>query len=224
VSNGGHRQVDPFGASAGPGGVSPGTDGNGIAVAAMVCGIIALLITWMPFIVVAGFVLAVLAVVFGIKGHRRSRETQKGAGPAIAGIVTGLIALLLSIVGIVLSVVLVREVIDFTEPGPVTAEVVSCTITDDDVIIEARLRNDSDEIRDYTVFGLVRAPRGDDGDTFAQLYDIEPGEVVDFELRRSWFGSSGDCDALLVVQGPFPFGFEIDRTNDAIDGRLVSGG
>ena len=66
---------------------------NGIGIAAMVVGIVALLLCWIPFL---GLLLAIVALVLGIVGIRKvSRGEATNKGMAIAGVVTGALALLL---------------------------------------------------------------------------------------------------------------------------------
>jgi hypothetical protein len=81
-----------------PGGGQPATTGtNGIAIAAMVIGIIALLISWIPIL---GALAGILALVLGFVGRSKARREPAtgGNGPAITGIVTGILATLISIV------------------------------------------------------------------------------------------------------------------------------
>ncbi|WP_055731190.1 hypothetical protein [Sciscionella sediminilitoris] len=64
--------------------------GNGIGVTALVLGILAVVLSWLP---VVGFVLAVLALIFGIIGIFNSHK-----GMSIAGTATGAVALIAAIV------------------------------------------------------------------------------------------------------------------------------
>jgi len=64
---------------------------NGIAVAAMVVGIISLILVWVPFV---GFVGGIAAIVLGIIALKKTI----GKGMSIAGIVTGAISILCSLV------------------------------------------------------------------------------------------------------------------------------
>jgi len=62
----------------------------GLAIAAMVCGILAFCIP------VIGFALAILGIVFGVKARKSiaaSAGTLKGEGLALAGLVCGIVAL-----------------------------------------------------------------------------------------------------------------------------------
>jgi hypothetical protein len=215
VAADGRRAVDPMGAAPLPrGGRANGSSGNGVAVAAIVCGLLAPLFAWMPVFVAVGITLGVLGVVFGIRGHRRSRTTGNGGAMAITGIVAGTVGLLISIVGIVFTVSLVREVRDFLSPGPVQAEIVSCRVSDGAIDIEAALTNHSDAIRSYTVYGVISEPGGV-ADLIGTVDDVAPGETTPVTLHRSALAQApGQCRARLVVHGPLPYGYEMERVND----------
>ncbi len=80
----------PMGA---PGGEAP--QGNGLAVAALVVGILGVVLFFLPFV---GLILAILGVVFGASGMNKSnRIGGKGKGMAIAGLATGAVGVLLGL-------------------------------------------------------------------------------------------------------------------------------
>ncbi len=71
-----------------------GRGGAGMATAALVLGILAIITS---FTVVGGVLLGVLAIIFGIIAARRARQgLALGRGRAIAGVVTGVIGVLLA--------------------------------------------------------------------------------------------------------------------------------
>jgi hypothetical protein len=204
VSDGGRRFVDPLGVA--PGSQQPQVrGGNGIATAAMTCGIIALLLAFIPFIVVIGIVLGILAIVFGIRGLRRSRAVGRGRGFAVAGIVTGVLAMLAAIVGVVLSVLLYRTVVDFVEPGEHAVDAVTCTFDVRDATVEGELTNLSGTRRSYTVFATVR-----DRTDFTTVDDLAPGATAAWRIDLRTDTVLTACDPDVTVNGPFPFGIEID--------------
>lgn len=217
VSDDGRRMVDPYGA--GPLGFRPSGDattpygtGNGIATAAITCGLIGLLFAWMPVLVVIGATLAVLGLIFGLRGLKRSRRSGSGRGKAITGIVTGAVGIALSVVGVVWTVSMVREVLAFIEPGAVASEVTACTIADREITVEGTMTNLSDQTRDYTMYAVMEWPRV--GDLITTVDGVAPGESRTVTLERVYLGSEIDCQTRLVVQGPLPYGLEMDRTND----------
>jgi hypothetical protein len=212
VADDGRRLVDPLGAA--PHGRGSSSSGNGVATAGFVCGLVAILFAWMPVFVVIGLVLATLGLVFGVRGRRKARQVGSGGGLALAGIITGAGALALSVVGIVFTVSLIGEVQDFLSPGPVSAEVISCEVGPGAIDVEASLTNLSSERRSYTVYGVISHPRGVP-DLVAHVPDVEPGATQALRLHRSGLAEeTTTCDARLVVHGPTPYGYEMDRVND----------
>ena len=67
---------------------------NGLATAAMVLGILGVVLFWVPLI---GFGLAILALVFGAIGVSKANMGSGGKGQAVAGMVLGAIGVLLPI-------------------------------------------------------------------------------------------------------------------------------
>ncbi len=195
--------VDPLGT--GPGYAYPVTQSNGMATAALTCGIVGILIAWMPFVVVMGIGLGVLALVFGIKGMQRSSTSGSGRGVAIAGIVMGSLTLLTAIVGVILSVLLFSAIADFIEPGPVDTDIADCRLDGRNATIEGTLTNESRTERDYTLF--VTLDKQVDIITFD---DLAAGETVEWIAQVRTRSQLAECRPTLIVQGPFPFGFEID--------------
>lgn len=206
VSTNGQRFVDPLGLtpSVGP------SRGNRSATAALVCGLIAVAIAWIPLVVVVGAVLAVLAVVFGVRGVRQSRTTGDGKGRATTGLVTGTVALALSVVGVVLTVGLVREIVAYIEPGPRFVDEVACTVDAREAAVTGQLTNLDDRSRDYVVFATV------DGRTrYVELDGVPAGDTVDWIVRVGGRYEPGFvCDPDVVVNGPFPYGIETDPYRD----------
>jgi len=200
VSVGGERFVDPLGSQSGPADTR-----NGSATASLVMGSVGLAIAFVPFIVIAGFVLVVLAIVFGIRGLGQARNTGTGRGAAIAGLTMGGLGLAASVVGVVLSVMVWNEVMEFAEPGPVTTEVTSCVVEGRRATVEGVITNLDDERHDYTVFVEV------DGRTEVVIVDaVGAGSTVDWATVITTPSVVTDCEPELIVQGPFPYGVEVD--------------
>lgn len=73
---------------------APPKKGAGLAIASMVLGIIALLLSWIPIINNLAAVLAVVGLGLGIPAFLRARKgTHEGRGMAIAGLVTSVVAI-----------------------------------------------------------------------------------------------------------------------------------
>ena len=90
----GGQQPYPAAPPPGYGYPQPARQGNGLAIASLVCGIIGLLIF--------GVILGPLAAIFGGIALSRANRGASGKGMAIAGLVLGLIATILAIILIAL--------------------------------------------------------------------------------------------------------------------------
>ena len=204
VSTGGQRYVDPLGT--GPGRPAGATrPSNGAATAAVVMGSIGLVIAWIPFIVLFGAILAVLALVFGIIGVKRSRTAGVGRGASIAGIVMGSMGIVASVVGVILSIVVLREVIRFVEPGETATEITACSVDGRRADVRGTITNLDDEAREYTLFVEVG------GRTEPVVVDeLQPGETGDWSTVVTMSSAGAGCDPDITVQGPYPYGIEVD--------------
>lgn len=214
VSMNGQRFVDPLGTSpshgSGPGPSHTAAPGTGAATAALVCGLIAVAIAWVPLLVVVGLVLAIVAIALGVTGLRRSRASGDGKGRAVTGLVAGVVALGLSVVGVILTVDVLREVIAFVEPGPRFVDDVVCAVEGGEATVTGTLTNLDDRERDYVVFATVeRSTR------FTELDDVAAGSTVEWTVRVDGrFPASFECAPDIVVNGPFPYGIETDPYRD----------
>lgn len=95
-------QQQPYGqqpwGTGGPG----GGKSNGMGVAALVLGLLALVTS---ITIVGGIVFGVLAIVLGLVGRGRARRGEAdNGGMAVAGVVLGLVGLLLSVLFLVIGV------------------------------------------------------------------------------------------------------------------------
>jgi hypothetical protein len=69
---------------------------NGMGTAALVLGILAIVLCWTA---VGGIILGVLAVIFGILGIRRAgQRIATNKGMAISGLVTGIVGLIIGVI------------------------------------------------------------------------------------------------------------------------------
>ncbi len=73
---------------------------NGMAVAALICGILGMIGSFIPVVMYFTAILAVLGIVFGVKGKRIARESNTGMGLATAGLVLGIIGTVCAASGI----------------------------------------------------------------------------------------------------------------------------
>jgi hypothetical protein len=207
VAADGRRFVD--GAPTGPAGGPPARRGNGLATAALTCGILAAVLGWIPVVFVLAAVLAVLAIVFGIIGLARSRERGSGRGFAITGIVTGSVGIIASIVGAVFTVITFREVDRYLEPEPSTVELTSCEVVDDRAVVAGTIRNDGDRRAGFTVeVAIERAGSGVvERTVLVPIEELDPGDRRTFETARAVRVDEIDC-VVVEVTGPLPFGID----------------
>jgi hypothetical protein len=216
VSNGGDRFVDPNGIEVGPGGTvatarTAGDSTNTPATAAMVLGIIAITIAWLPFIVVFGAIAAVLALAFGTVGVRRARPDGVGKSRAVVGLVTGASALLVAALGVVLTVIVLDVYDAYLNPSPNETAITSCEVIGSRATATGSLTNLGDDTADFSVLvGFVRTGTDNPARTSrAILDDVEPGETAEFEVARQVELDEVDC-IVIEVTGPVPFGLAVD--------------
>jgi hypothetical protein len=229
VANGENRFVDPQGTAvvhpvvdnAADHATSPtskgsrkgGTDGGGnpAANAAMALGIVAVAISWLPFVVVLGFVAALLAIGFGTVGLRRAGPTGDGRGRAIAGIATGASAVVAATIGVALSIIVLDAYDDYLEPSPNEVAVNDCTIAGARATAQGTIENLGADDADFSVLvGFVRVGTDNPHRTArATLDDVAPGELREFEVQRQVDLDDVDC-IVLEVNGPLPFGVQLD--------------
>ncbi len=79
----------------------PPAPANTMAIAALVCGVLGIIGSFIPVVMYFTAVLAVLGIVFGALGMKKAKQTGSGNGLAIAGLVLGIIGTLFALVGII---------------------------------------------------------------------------------------------------------------------------
>lgn len=78
---------------------SPPSPSNGLGTTALVLGILAILLAFVPILGFISYPLAILGIVFGLVGLRRvSRRTATNRGVALAGLITSVLGFVLVIV------------------------------------------------------------------------------------------------------------------------------
>ena len=81
----------------------PSQPSKGMSIAALVLGILSLVLFWVPYANYVILVLSILGVVFGAKGMK-DNATGSGHGLAIAGLVLSIIGLCFCFVGVLCSI------------------------------------------------------------------------------------------------------------------------
>lgn len=215
VSRAGQVAVDPNGARptphfAAPSATPPPNPGRGLAVAALITGIGALLTAWVPIVVVVGLALAILAVVFGAIARRRAKAAAASASMATTGLVLGIVGLLLVPVGVVLSVVVFREVAAYIEPGPhsVTSDG-PCSIEAGTVIFTGTITNLDDRERGYTISVRVRLDERRSELRNVEVDDVASGATAPWRMVSLAAADTAQC-VIEQVYGPLPFGVPVE--------------
>ena len=217
VAAGGQRFVDQLGLE--PTGSAPTTGSrpaprsgsNAAATTAMVLGIVAVSIAWLPFLVVLGVIAAVLAIVFGVIGLRRSRVTGTGRSFAVAGLTTAVAALTAAVIGVVLTGTVLRVYDDYLNPAPNEVDVTSCELQGARATMTGEITNTGERVADFSVLvGFVRA--GTDNTHRTERVDVDdvaPGATSEFTAQSQV--DLDDIDCIVVdVNGPLPFGIAVD--------------
>ena len=75
--------------------------GKNLSIAALVCGILGIVGGFIPVVQYFTTVLSILAIIFGVMGRKRMGGKS---GLATAGLVLGIVALALSVLGIICAV------------------------------------------------------------------------------------------------------------------------
>ena len=77
---------------------------KGMSIAALVCGILGIVGSWIPVVMYFTLVLAILGIVFGAKGMKQAQMTNQGKGLATAGLVLGIIGTAFAAIGVICAV------------------------------------------------------------------------------------------------------------------------
>lgn len=157
-----------------PPGAGPGQT-NGLAIGALVVGIIALLSAFIPFVGIFAIVPGLVALVLGIIGLRKAGQLGSGRGMAIAGTVLGVLAILGAIAWIVFTVFLSQaaEGIDFEgEFGTTTSSLGVGDCYDDG---DPSTAVSCDEPHQFEVFAEVGSDESCSGDAFEDFVGTDYG-------------------------------------------------
>ena len=85
----------------------PKPPGYGMGIASMVLGIVALLICYVPWVDIASLVLSIVGLILAIIAKKKNAEVGAPPGMATAGLVTNIIALVISVIFFVVCTVCV---------------------------------------------------------------------------------------------------------------------
>lgn len=116
--------AQPYGYPAAPPGYGAPRPRNGLAITSLVLGILGLATSWLTF---PGIVLGILAVIFGGVGIARSRSDRvSNMGMAIAGLVAGLIAIVIGTLLLVYALQIASDCLDQYGQNPTDQELTQC--------------------------------------------------------------------------------------------------
>lgn len=220
VSVDGRRFVDdldaPGRAPVGPGALGPAAAPLGmpvrlsrtLAMLAMIFGLAGLVIAWVPFVFVVGGLGGIAAVVLGIVALRRiGANRASGRGMAVTGIVAGVAALAMCVVGFVFTRAVVREITEFTDPGPVDAQVTTCTAEGVTVTMTGTIDNRDDRSHDYVLDIRIDDRTGYQTTAHVAVDDVAAGEHRAWSSDRFVRGLDAGTVACKLgeVNGPYPF-------------------
>lgn len=80
---------------------------NGLAIGALVCGILGIVGSWIPVVCYFTLLLAIVGIVLGVKGRKNAMMTGNGKGLATAGLVLGIIGTVFGLIGVVCAIICV---------------------------------------------------------------------------------------------------------------------
>lgn len=188
--------------------------GSGRARAAFVLGLCSLLVGWVPFLCVVAIGAAIVALVLGLGALRRDararrdgRGDSRGHGQAVAGVILAPLGLAVSVLGVWLSVLAIREVQTFTNVGAHTTSDTSCVVRNGTATYTGSITNESRETHSYEITVEFRRPG-----TSVRLHiastsvtDVEPGGTAIVTVSEVVPEEQLDC-SVYDVTGPLPFG------------------
>ena len=184
-----------------------------LALLAFIFGIGGLAISWVPFLFVVGGTGAITSLILGSIARRRIRSgVQSGRGLAVAGMVLAVVALGVCVVGFVFTRAVVREILEYTEPGPFDAQLTSCTAVDGRVAIAGSIDNLGERTRDYVMVIEVSERGVYVATARINVDDVDAGEHRNWDSARFLDDIADDNPVcgLVDVTGPSPFGLPND--------------
>ena len=182
------HQYSPAPAAYGGATIAPA--GNGMAVTALVLGVLAAAFAFTFFLGLLAFPLAVLAIIFGRIGLTRSRTHGVGSGQSIAGLILGIVAVVVCAYWFWVFGSFFRSVthaIDQSVKSTASADPVAnrvtlkqCNTTINRAEAGGTLVNTDREMHNLTVMVTFYGPGGK-SDSMGTAYGVAPGATA------SWF-------------------------------------
>lgn len=181
---------------------------------AMIVGIVAASMAWLPVLFVVGIAGGIVAIALGAPRCGR-RQPSPGRGFARAGVVTGSAALALSAVGLWFTTEVFQAVDDYENPAAHEAEITRCDADgesgDGQATIEGIIRNTETGTSSASYTVRIEINRADSGRTIqrasVEVSGVAPGERQEFRAQRNVNTTDIDC-TIVRVDGPLPYGFD----------------
>lgn len=205
----------------------PARSSNGLATAGFVLGLLGLLGSFIPLINVVGIVLGVLGAILAAVGLAKAKRTGAGKGLAMAGLVLGVLAV---VVAIVINVVFANAVDDAL--GATTApsvEAPASTAVDDTDETESPAADEAtEEPTEEAPADVVPLPPGANPAVgvagIESLPDGEPGQLSVI-AQAAQLDSSGSLAVVVRNLTDEPLaGIEVTGTARDANGALVGSG
>ncbi len=186
---------------------SPHGTGNGLAVAALVLGIIGAVAGVTMILFFVAFPLGVLALIFGLVGRSTARKRQGARrGQAIAGTVLGGVAIGLSIIGALVIIAWVEDT-DITVKGPFRlgradpavydTTVDTCTVLRDFAESTGTITNTSNVSRTFVVVVVFRDGVTRIGEGADHIRELRPGETAHWRTGDVVRATSARCGVVV---------------------------
>ena len=219
VSTNGQRYVDPLGAAPTPSqpSFSPtspraGEPRNGLALASMILGIIAV-VDRVDAVHRRGR-RDVRAPGIAVRAHR-PRPVASAPGAAAGSLspvsITGALAAVLCVVGVIFSIAVVDAVDRYDNPAENRASITTCELDASSAHVVGTIENLDDVEADFTIQIAFTRPGTNNPHRVARAFvdNVAPGEAAEFELTRQVGLSDVDC-VITDVTGPLPFGLDVE--------------
>jgi hypothetical protein len=124
--------------------------------------------------------------------------------------VTGAIGVPTAVLGLVLTIVMVRAFDRYENPPDATTSIETCVVEGGRARVEGTLRNDGTSASGFTVHVEVRAvPTGLTVERVHSVPSTPPGGTTQFLVDPRFEADDVECE-ITAVKGPLPFGLEID--------------
>ncbi len=114
-----------------PAGYVPARPSSTMAVVALVLGILALLGSWIPFVNIVSLLMGIVGAIVGFMALSRIKKgTASGRGLALGGVITSILAILISVVVVVGAIALIGNSTSTCDPNTMTDQEYSQCLID----------------------------------------------------------------------------------------------